>query len=314
MNIKDIHFQFLCYNKYHVIISILKGISSMSSKRKTWRDKPTIINKIPDSLDKMIMYVDESGEGNQKVLKKSYDDKNKKIPYNQRNDLYILNGVVLSGFDSKILKNKMDKIKNKICKDGMFDYEGKGLRPIVFRNHNLSAHTPPFDNMSEKNFEDINKMIKMTNYVQISAGLNYYSYTQNNIENPDKNASPLLMSLGLLLVNYADYLNSINKKGIIIFEEETKTHDAMKLKYILKVLKNGNKTYNKNFFSKITAVYFRKKWTEEKEGIYVTTSGLELADLTISPLRRVLHPEFLLIERKLYNYPNYIKKGFTIIT
>lgn len=122
------------------------------------------------------------------------------------------------------------------------------------------------------------------------------------------------MSLGLLLVNYADYLNTINKKGIIIFEEETELHDTLKLKYILKVLKYGNKTYNREFFSNITAVYFRKKWTEEATGNYVTTPGLELADLTISPLRRLLHPEYLMIERKLYNYPNYIQKGFTIIT
>ena len=122
------------------------------------------------------------------------------------------------------------------------------------------------------------------------------------------------MSLGLLLVNYADYLNSVNKKGIIIFEEETEKHDTMKLNYILKVLKFGNKTYNKDFFSNITAVYFRKKWTEEAKDNFVTTAGLELADLTISPLRRMLDPEYLIIERKLYNYPNFVKKGFSVIT
>ena len=122
------------------------------------------------------------------------------------------------------------------------------------------------------------------------------------------------MSLGLLIINYADYLNNNNKKGIIIFEEETEKHDKLKLNYILKILRYGNKSYNKEFFSRITAVYFRKKWTEEKKGVYSTTPGLELADLTISPLRRLLHPEFLLIERKLYNYPNYVKKGFSIIT
>lgn len=66
------------------------------------------------------------------------------------------------------------------------------------------------------------------------------------------------MSLGLLLVNYADYLNTINKKGIIIFEEETKPHDILKLKYILKVLKCGNKTFNKDFFQ-ILQLYILEK-------------------------------------------------------
>lgn len=167
--------------------------------------------------------------------------------------------------------------------------------------------------MTETTYNKINDLIKNTRFVQIVAGINYYYYTQYNKE-PELDSSPLLMSLGLLLINYAEYLNNINKNGIIIFEEETAKHDKMKLNYILKVLKCGNKTYNKEFFSKITAVYFRKKWTEEKENVFVTTAGLELADLTISPLRYLLSPEFLLIERKLFNYPNYINKGFSIIT
>lgn len=282
--------------------------------KKTWKTVPKIINRLPVDKDTMILYIDESGEGNKKILKKSFEAKKEKMPYCQRNDLYILNGIVLSGKDSIILKNKLDKLKEKISNNGVFNYPKKGERPIVFRNHDIQAKTPPFNNMDEKHFEQINKIINNTNFIQISAGLNYYTYTQFNTENPEIDSSPLLMSLGLLLINYADYLNTINKNGIIIFEEETEKHDKLKLNYILKVLKCGNKTYNKEFFSKISAVYFRKKWTEEKNGMYVTTAGLELADLTISPLRRLLHPEFLLIERKLYNYPNYIKKGFSIIT
>lgn len=285
-----------------------------SKTRITWRDHPKIINKLPIDKDKMIMYVDESGEGNKKVLKRSFEAKKNHEPYQQRNDLYILNGVVLSGYDSLLLKNRMDKLKSTIVRNGEYNYPKKGVRPIIFRNNDIGSRKAPYNNMTEKNYEGINKLIKTTNYIQISAGLNYYCYTQSKLENPDFDSSPLLMSLGLLLVNYAEYLNNVNKKGIIIFEEETELHDTLKLKYILKVLKNGNKTYNKDFFSNITAVYFRKKWTEESQGKFVTTAGLELADLTISPLRRLLHPEYLIIERKLYNYPNYVKKGFTVIT
>lgn len=278
---------------------------------KSWKNVPKIINTLPTDKDTLIMYVDESGEGNNKILKKSFEAKKEKIPYSQRNDLYLLNGVVLSGFDSIILKNRLDKLKLSIADNGIFNYEKKGERPIVLRNHEIVSKNPPFSNLKENQYEQINRIIKNTNYIQIAAGLNYYIYTQFN-KDSESSSSPLLMTLGLLLINYADYLNSTNKKGIIIFEEETEKHD--KLKYILKILNYGNKTYNKEFFSKITAVYFRKKWTEEKKGEYQTTAGLELADLTISPLRRMLHPEFLLIERKLYNYPNYINKGFNIIT
>ena len=291
-----------------------KKTENQGGKRITWRNTPKIINKLPTDKDHMIMYVDESGEGNKKVLKRSFEAKKNNDPYTQRNDLYILNGIVMSGYDSSILKSRMDKLKKSIIKNGEYDYPNKGVRPIVLRNRDIGSKQPPYNNMTEKNYEGINKIIKTTPFVQIAAGLNYYSYTQFKTDNSETDSSPLLMSLGLLLVNYADYLNSINKKGIIIFEEETKIHDSLKLKYILKVLKYGNKTYNNEFFSNITAVYFRKKWTEESAGCFVTTSGLELADLTISPLRRMLHPEFLMIEKKLYNYPNFINKGFTIIT
>ena len=288
--------------------------TNTKQKHNTWRNAPKIINKLPVDKDRMIMFVDESGEGNKKVLKRSFDAKKNNEPYEQRNDLYILNGIVMSGFESVSLKKKMDKLKRMIISNGEFDYPNKGIRPIVLRNRDIGSKKPPYDSMTEKHYEGINKLIKTSNYTQIAAGLNYYYYTQFKEKNSEIDSSPLLMSLGLLLVNYADYLNSINKKGIIVFEEETKVHDTMKLKYILKVLNKGNKSYNKDFFSNITAVYFRKKWTEESKGYFVTTSGLELADLTISPLRRLLHPEFLMIEKKLYNYPNYVKKGFSIIT
>ena len=117
----------------------------------------------------------------------------------------------------------------------------------------------------------------------------------------------------LLIMNFAQYLKENNKKGIIVFEEETKIHDSMKLKYILKLLNNGNKTMDKDSFDLIKSVYFRKKWTKEY-GEFVTTAGIELADITLSPIRRIFHPEFLLIERKLYKYPDYNKNGINVIT
>ena len=44
------------------------------------------------------------------------------------------------------------------------------------------------------------------------------------------------MSLGILVMNYAQYMKKVNKKGIIIFEEETENHDKMKLDYIKKLI------------------------------------------------------------------------------
>lgn len=283
-------------------------------QRKTWKNTPKIINKIPND-DTVILFIDESGEGHKTMLNKAFKLKEEKAPFNERNDLYILNGICMTGSEHEKLASNLNKLKKEITPEGLYEYEGKGIRPIILHNHEMAGKLPPFAKLKPSFYEKLNKIIDKTKFTQITAGLNYYSYTldkDNNIQ-----SSPLLMSLGLIVMNYALYLKEINKKGIIIFEEETAKHDKMKLKYIVKLLYKGNKTLDNKVFSNIKSVYFRKKWTEEKgvEGIeYNTTAGLELADITLSPIRRVLHPEYLLIERKLYNYPNYNKKGLNIIT
>ena len=146
----------------------------MAKKINTWRDNPKIINRIPTSKDTMIMYIDESGEGNKKVLKKAYEAKQSNSSYQERNDLYILNGIVLSGYNSKILKSKMDKLKLSIKDQGVFEYVNKGVRPIVLRNHDITSKNPPFNNMNAKSYEKIDKLIKNTKFIQIASGLNYY--------------------------------------------------------------------------------------------------------------------------------------------
>ena len=123
------------------------------AKRNTWRTNPKIINKVPYDEQKLIMYVDESGEGNKKVLKRSFEAKKNNEPYQQRNDLYILNGVVLSGHDSFLLKNRMEKFKRSIIKDGIYCYPGKGTRPIVLRNSDINSHKAPFDHLNLQLFE-----------------------------------------------------------------------------------------------------------------------------------------------------------------
>lgn len=43
--------------------------------KNTWRNCPTIINKLPTDNKSMILFIDESGEGNKKVLHKAFSDK-----------------------------------------------------------------------------------------------------------------------------------------------------------------------------------------------------------------------------------------------
>ena len=70
--------------------------TTKATRKNTWRTKPKIINKIPTD-DTIILFIDESGEGHNSQLKKAFDLKEQNTPYNMRNDIFLLNGVCLSG-------------------------------------------------------------------------------------------------------------------------------------------------------------------------------------------------------------------------
>lgn len=280
--------------------------------KSTWKNTPKIINKIPKDKNKYIMYIDESGNGNQETLKKAYYMKKENCSYTSRNNIFVLNGVVLTGEESYVLEKRFNTLKRKITPNGMYGYNDKELKPILLRNYDIDNKKKPFDNMNKEIYDNINKVIKNTNFIQIVCGMNYYSYTENNDEALNK--SPTIMCLGVLVLNFAELLNEKKQNGIIIFEAVSKKQDMMKLKYILKLINKGNKTSSK-YFKRIKAVYFRNKWTKNKKGQPITTAGIELADLTISPIRNILDPEYLVIERKLFeSNKKRQSKGINIIT
>lgn len=276
--------------------------------KKTWRDRATIINTIPS--DKYIMFIDESGTGNKNFLTRFYDNADTK-KFDLRNDVFLLNGVILSGRDHKILSGKLAKIKKLITNDGCFDYKKHGYLPINLHNTEIERKEPPFNNLDNNFFKKLNHTILTTRYNQIIVGINYYLYVQDNEINDKTN--PLLMTLGILVTNYAKYLEENELEGIIVFEEENKIQDNLKLKYILRLIRYGTRKNDKSVYKWIKGVYFRKKWTKCKDNIIRTCASLELVDLTISPTRRLFHPEFITIESKLLNYPNYGRNAINII-
>lgn len=271
----------------------------------TWFTKPKIITYIPK--DKYILFIDESGTNSKKAFKNSLNSYNK--GKSLRDDIYMLNGIIMDGKEHSILTKRLNSIKKKVTEDGTYDYVGKGKRPINFHNVEIDGHKKPFNNLYNNFYEDISNTITKTKFMQLSGGINYYIYCskRNKVD-----IDALLMTLGTIVINYANFLNNINMEGIIVFETSTKIEDNKKLSYIKKLKKKGTKNHSSEFFSKITAVYFRPKWANVK-GEWKTCAGLELADLTISPLRRFYHPEFINIENKMYEFPNYGRNSINII-
>lgn len=282
----------------------------MKKEKLTWKDRPTIINKIPED-DTLLFFIDESGEGTLRKINQAFVEKDENKEFSQRHDIYILNGITITGKNHYYLQNNLNKIKRKYFKDGKYNYKKYGERPILLRNHDMVAKKPPYDEVNSDFYNDIDRLIRITKYKQISAGINYYMYTVRHEKNETIN--PLLTSLKKLVKNYAYYLNATNSKGIIIFEEETAKQDQLKLECIKDLIYSTKLKKKRKLYENIKAVYFRKKWTQLKNGKCITTSGIELADLTISPIRRILHAEYLIIESKFLQYPFYRNRGLSFI-
>lgn len=273
--------------------------------KQTWFTKPKIIKYIPK--DKVILFIDESGNSSRKNIENSLNSGRKGCSI--RDDVYMLNGIIMDGIEHVILTKKFNKIKKKITNNGLYNYPKKGIRPINLHNVEIEGHKKPFYDLYEDFGYDMNQIMLKTKFIQISAGLNYYIY---GVSKPHVAFDSMIMSLGVIIHQYASYLNSIGKEGIIVFETENQVDDMKKLSYVKKVLKRGTNKNSCDFYSKITAVYFRPKWAFVK-GEWKTCAGLELADLSISPIRRLYHPEFIVIENKMYGYPNYGRDSINIL-
>lgn len=268
----------------------------------SWYKKPKVIKTIP--LNKTILFIDESGVSSLKSFQNSVasGSKGKSI----RDDVFLLNGIIIDGVSHKILTSRFNKIKKKLYKNGEYDYPKKGVRPINFHNVEIEGRKRPFDSVYDNFYSDLNTAIEKTNFIQISSGLNYYVYGLEN------KCDPLLIELGIIVTKFAEYLKKEKKEGIIVFESDNEDTDTKKLEYLKRLMKKGTRKNKPELYSNINAVYFRPKWLIDNE-TYKTCAGLELADLTISPVRRLYHPEFITIEKKLYGYPNYGRNSINII-
>lgn len=272
-------------------------------KKDTWFTKPKIINYIPKN--KIILFVDESGNNSKKAILNSITNSDGK---SIRDDVYLLNGIIMDGTEYPILTKRFNRIKRKLSTNGNFDYPGKGLRPINLHNVEIDGHKKPFNVLYDGFHSELNDAISKTKFVQISAGINYFLYARNKTSD----INPLFISLGILLNKFATFLNTHNNEGIIVLETENITDDMTKLNYIKRVLKRGTKKHDASYYSKITAVYFRPKWAYISNE-WKTCAGLELADLNISGIRRLYHPEFIAIENKMLGYPNYGRDSINIV-
>lgn len=202
------------------------------SKKVTWYTKPKIILSIPK--DKFVFFIDESGMSSKKTLENSLSSTRKGTSI--RDDVYMLNGIILDGSEHLTLTQKFNRLKKKITDDGTYDYPRKGNRPINLHNVEIEGKKKPFHDLYDRFPDDLNHIILTTKFVQVSSGINYYIYGCNN-ENFLDNYMPML--LGNIITKYANFLNDHNREGIIVFETDNELTDLAKLSYVKKIIKKG---------------------------------------------------------------------------
>lgn len=277
-----------------------------------WTTNPTIINHF--NFRHTYMFVDESGNGSLKDMKKAFLTTEFDLA-NLRNEIYMLNGVIMNGIEYTKLNSRFSSLKKDITFDGKFDYSGihknYGIRPINLHNRELEGKIPPFNELDNDFYTKLNDSIEISSFTQITSGLNYMGFINNKTF--DESMNPLLLCLNELIIKYALYLNEKGIKGAVVFESDNEKVDKLKLQFILQLKENGTISKSNTFFKNIVGVYFRPKWLETKKVKLVTCAGLELADLTISPMRKIFSLEFLIIERHLYDYPFYGSKAINTI-
>ena len=85
----------------------------MKKEKPTWKDRPTIINKIPED-DTLLFFIAESGEGTLRKINQAFVEKDENKEFSQRHDIYILYGITITGKNHYYLQNNLNKIKRKL--------------------------------------------------------------------------------------------------------------------------------------------------------------------------------------------------------
>lgn len=264
----------------------------------SWRARPIVLNNIDVDID-YILAVDENGIPSLKDL------------LHPKNDLlqwFTITGVVFTRDNLKTFIEETTKIKNKYWENGCFN-----KKKVVFHSRDIrkkiGAFNPKLIN-HEEFLEDLEKLITTNEYRIYSSSIDKFAHVRSYI-----NPYPVYdLCLEFLLERYCFELNSENKKGIIVVESRGERENKLLLDTALKIMTYGNRYHDPSFFSNIKGIYFNPKRTKNKKLSY---PQLELADSISYHIHNYVKTnyksdDFLSIESKLYNFPNYNGYGMKI--
>lgn len=264
----------------------------------SWRARPVILNDIKGDVD-YILAIDENGIPSLKDL------------LHPKNDLlqwFTITGVVFTRNNLKSFLENITEIKNKYWENGCFN-----KKKVVFHSRDIRKKIGPFNPKLinyEQFLEDLKELVTDNEYTIYSSSIDKFAHVRSYIT-----PFPVYdLCLEFLLERYCYKLNSKNKKGIIVVESRGEKENKLLLDTALKIMTYGNRYHESSFFSNIEGIYFNPKRTKDKKLSY---PQLELADTVSYFIHNYVKTNnkcnnFLSIESKLYNFPNYNGYGMKI--
>ena len=300
-------FLLIALSKKYIISTKLK------SKEKTinmleWTSRPTKIDNWEKGLD-YVMFVDENGNSDIKDILKCIA-KGQTVDINDR--FFTVTGVIFTKQQYIIAKNKLNELKEKYWKNGVYLYKDT-YKKVCFHSREIRRKSGAFDiHLIDYNsfMEDLSKLIKDLEYKIISITIDKEEYLLKHYQFNVYNTA-----MCFLLQRYI-YILPNNCKGSIMLEARGKDEDYILLNEMKHIIfETGIKRISSDELqNKIAGIYFNPKWNKKYDD---TFSGLEVADLSSYPIHKFVRNKnkdkaFTILENKIDKYPNYMNKGIKI--
>ena len=277
-----------------------------------WKDRPTSIEYCPDDVE-LIMGLDENGTANHKGVRKRIEQ-GKPIDDNDR--FFTLTGTLLNTGNYLTLAERMNIIKYRYWKDGLYLYKNTHKR-VCFHSREIRRRDAPF-NLDPLFYDafinDITNLIDELPFDIFSCVINKEALCRRYV-NP---YYPYHLAAEFIIERFCMSLNRLQKNGIIILESRGFKEDKFVLKRLIDILEKGNRFHGGDHFERMKGIYFNPKWSKRmsEKGTYVV---LELADLVSFPIHKFVKNTFQskdlafeVVEGKLSNYPNYFGRGLKV--
>jgi len=220
-------------------------------------------------------------------------------------------GVIIKRSDFPIIKHEVLSLKETYWAEGYFAYS-TGIKRVCFHSRDIRKRSGPFGVLGSR-YDDFIKDLWTTianiPFTVVSSNIDKLAHVQR-YRHPEH---PYALSLKFVLERFCAFLRRRSATGLVLLESRGEKEDFTVLGHAVRILDNGTDYYSPHELRCIQGIYFNPKWNADDED-RTSFFSLEIADLVSYPIFQhfrdgIKTPEFEVIEKKIYGYPNYRGRG-----